>query len=90
MLLYLLSTIFLLVSCGLSSLQKIQDKMEEKKRQEEEQKRQRNSDVDLSAEAYTAHELQHGIATGLWSNLMLILGVFAFAYTVKALLQNLA
>jgi len=76
--------------CGLSSLQKIQEKMEEKKRQEEEQKRQHNSDVDLSAEAYTAHELQHGIATGLWSNLMLILGVFAFAYTVKALLQNLA
>lgn len=64
--------------------------MAERRRLEEEERCQHMADVDLSGEAYTAHELQHGIATGFFSNLMLILGVFAFAYTVKALLQSLS
>lgn len=71
-------------------LQKIEDKIAERKRLEEQERCQQTSDVDLSGEAYTPHELQHGIATGFFSNMMLILGVFAFAYTVKALLQSLS
>lgn len=71
-------------------VKRIEEKVAERRRLEEEERCQNTSDVDLSGEVYTAHELQHGIATGFFSNLMLILGVFAFAYTVKALLQSLS
>ena len=71
-------------------LQKIEEKIEKRRRLEEEERCQQASDVDLSGEVYTAQELQQGIASGFFSNLMLILGVFAFAYTVKALLQSLS
>ena len=64
--------------------------MAERKRLEEEERCRQTADIDLSGEVYTQHELQHGIATGLFSNVMLVLGLLAFAYTVKALLQSLS